>query len=79
MQFNRYEIISILRAAGALLNVSPLKLASELSCAAAKNDPERLKSFAMAGANMDQEGSGIPLYRLFSISYAEVSPTSFIN
>lgn len=56
VQFNHLAVVKLLREVGAQLRVSPVRLASELCNAAAKNDVDSLKSFALAGANMGQEG-----------------------
>lgn len=54
IEYDRHEVIAILRLCGAHLTLDPTTLGAELCMAASKGDVTRLKSYALAGVNLTE-------------------------
>lgn len=54
IEFDRHEIINTLRQCGAHLTLEPTALGAELCLAASKGATLRLRSYELAGANLNQ-------------------------
>ncbi|ODN02046.1 L-asparaginase [Orchesella cincta] len=55
IEFDRHEVINVLRKCGAHLTFEPTALGAELCLAASKGSVLRLRSYELAGANLNQE------------------------